>query len=68
MAPKRTSRPRRARVPKLPYIRRADGADLRLAGTKAFEILLTVWASCKKLTAKDFCIICGYLAKCNTPG
>ena len=44
------------------------GAARRDAGTKAFEVLLLVWASCKKLTAKDFCIICGYMQQCGVPG
>ena len=48
--------------------RRWAGAEEREAGSKAFEILLTVWASCKKLSAKDFCTVCGYLAKCQVPG
>eukprot|EP00959_Pyramimonas_sp_CCMP1952_P116021 2425451-Pyramimonas_sp.AAC.1 len=31
----------------------------------AFDILLELYGSCKKLSAQDFCILCFHLGRCD---
>jgi hypothetical protein len=52
----------KGRAPKQrPYVFDQYGARKRAAGAKAFDMLLGIYASCKKLSAKDFCILAHYL-------
>lgn len=67
--PPPTRKPRKALVRKLN--RRFDrnhGQDARAAGAMVFELLLTIYASKKAMSAREFCLLNFYLGKCNMPG
>lgn len=42
--------------------------DQRDAGEMVFDLLLGIYASKSAMSARQFCLICQGLSKCNTPG
>ena len=45
-----------------------DGGRSRRAGSKAFDLLLALYGSCKRMSAKDFCILCHHMTECGMVG
>jgi hypothetical protein len=58
------AKPKRKHV----YVFGRDAARKRASGAMAFDILLELYGSCKKLSAKDFCILCFHLSRCDVAG
>ena len=50
------------------YVFGKDGARKRAAGSAAFDMLLALYGSCKKVSSKDFCVLCFYLRTCGIAG
>eukprot|EP00959_Pyramimonas_sp_CCMP1952_P152636 3193737-Pyramimonas_sp.AAC.1 len=57
---------RRLKRPQLAFGK--DGARKRAAGSAAFDLLLALYGSCKKVYATDFCALCHYLKCCGVTG
>ena len=53
---------------KVTFVRDADGAAKRVAGSKAFDTLLAIYGSGKRMSAQDLCVICHYLSQCGVQG
>lgn len=57
----------RGQARKHPYHYELDD-NQRDAGEMVFELILGIYASKSAMSARQFCLICQGLAKCNTPG